>query len=129
MSDVPTIEQYQKNIQEENFQAYKCVGCKAVIAPPSGSCYSCGGTKMEWTKVSGKGKLVSFTVIHIAPEEFQEEAPYIIAIIELEEGTRVTARLLGYDPLKPEEIKTGTPVALTYEKGSSGKTYLAFQPA
>ena len=129
MSDIPTVEQYQKNIEEENFQAYKCVECNAVIAPPSGSCYSCGGTKMEWTKVSGKGTIVSFTVIHIAPEEFQEEVPYIIAIIELEEATRVTARLLGYDPLKPEEIKTGTPVVLTYEKGASGKTYLAFKPA
>jgi uncharacterized OB-fold protein len=129
MSETPTIEQYQKNIEEENFRAYKCVECNAIIAPPSGSCYSCGSNKMEWAEVSGKGKLVSFTVIHIAPEEFQEEAPYIIAIIELEEGTRVTSRLLGYDPLKPEEIKTGALHVLSYEKGASGKTYLAFKPA
>ena len=129
MSEKPTIEQYLKNIEEENFHAYKCVGCNAIIAPPSGTCYSCGGNQMEWAEVSGEGTLVSFTVIHVAPEEFQEEVPYIIAIIELKEGTRVTSRLLGYDPLKPEEIKTGIPVTLTYEKGASGKTYLAFKPA
>ncbi|MHA2433301.1 MAG: Zn-ribbon domain-containing OB-fold protein, partial [Candidatus Thorarchaeota archaeon] len=85
MSEKPTIEQYKKNIEAHDFQAFKCLGCGAVIAPPSGTCYSCGGNKMEWTRVNGKGNLVSFTVIHVAPAEFQEEAPYFIAIVELEE--------------------------------------------
>lgn len=129
MSEKPTIEQYQRNIQEEHFKAYKCAGCGAIIAPPSGSCYSCGGNVMQWGEVSGKGKLVSFTVIHVASDEFKEEAPYFIAIVELEEGTRVTARLQGFDPLKPEEVKLGIPLMLSYETGTSGKKYLAFKPA
>jgi len=128
MSDNPTIEAYQKFIEEENFRAYKCVDCGMVIAPPSGTCYSCGSTRMEWTEVSGNGKLVSFTVIHVAPEDFQAEVPYYVGIVELEEGTRVTARLKGYDPEKPEEIILGTPVHLDYEHGQSGKVYLAFSP-
>ncbi|MFW9913381.1 MAG: Zn-ribbon domain-containing OB-fold protein [Candidatus Thorarchaeota archaeon] len=129
MSEKPTIEEYSKKIQDHDFQAFKCVDCGAVISPPMGSCYSCGSNRMEWTKVSGKGKLVSFTVIHIAPEQFQEEVPYLIAIIELEEGTRVTARLQGFDPLKPEEIEVGIPLVLDYEDGLSGNTYLSFKPA
>lgn len=124
----PTVELYKQYIQEGKFRAFKCVDCGAVIAPPLGSCYECGGNKMEWTDVSGKGKLVAFTVIHIAPEVFQEEAPFIVAIIELEEGTRVTARLLGFNPLKPEDITLGIPVSLTYEDGKTGKKYLAFKP-
>jgi hypothetical protein len=84
---------------------------------------------MDWTTVSGKGKLVSFTVIHIAPEEFQEEAPYFVAIIELEEGTRITTRLKGFDPMAPENVKLGTSLVLDYEDGKSGKTYLSFKPA
>ena len=129
MSEKPTVEQYLKNIEEGMFKAYRCVDCGMIIAPPSGSCYGCGSSNMEWAKVSGKGKLVSFTVIHIAPDDFVEEVPYYIAIVELEEGTRVSARLLGFDPLKPEEIVLGIPVILDYEKGKSGKTYLAFKPA
>ncbi|TFG96925.1 Zn-ribbon domain-containing OB-fold protein [Candidatus Thorarchaeota archaeon] len=128
MSEKPTVEQYLQNIQEGQFKAYKCVDCGMVIAPPSGSCYGCGSSKMEWTTVSGNGKLVSFTVIHVAPDEFAEEAPYYIAIIELAEGTRVSARLLGYDPLKPEEVKLGSDVKLEYETIESGKKYLAFRP-
>ncbi|MHA2080918.1 MAG: Zn-ribbon domain-containing OB-fold protein, partial [Candidatus Thorarchaeota archaeon] len=104
MSEKPTVEQYLKNIEEGIFKAYCCVDCKTVIAPPSGTCYGCGSSNMEWAEVSGRGKLMSFTVIHIPPPEFVDDAPYYIAIVELEEGTRVSSRLLGFDPLKPEEI-------------------------
>ncbi|TFG33992.1 nucleic acid-binding protein [Candidatus Thorarchaeota archaeon] len=128
MSEKPSIEAYLKNIEEGHFKAYKCVDCGAVIAPPSGSCYSCGSSNMSWADVSGTGKLVAFTVIHIAPDEFAEEAPYYVAIVELAEGTRVSARLLGFDPLKPEEVNIGIDLKLDYEKGKSGKTYLAFRP-
>jgi uncharacterized OB-fold protein len=128
MSEKPSIEQYLKNIEESKFKAYKCTSCGAVHAPPIGTCYSCGGTEMTWTEVTGKGKLVSFTVIHVAPDEFAEEAPYFVAIVELEEGTRVTTRLKGFDPLKPDEIPIGVSLVLDYEKGKTGKTYLAFKP-
>ncbi|MHA1951839.1 MAG: Zn-ribbon domain-containing OB-fold protein [Candidatus Thorarchaeota archaeon] len=128
MSEKPTVEEYLKNIQEGKFRAYSCSDCGMIIAPPSGACYGCGGTKMNWADVSGKGKLVSFTVIHIPPPEFKEEAPYIVAIVELEEGTRITSRLLGVDPHKPEDIKIDTPLTLEYERGHSGKLYLAFRP-
>ena len=128
MSEKPTVEEYLKNIEEGKFRAYSCVDCGKVIAPPSGACYGCGGNNMKWTDVSGKGKLVSFTVIHIAPDEFADEAPYFIAIVELAEGTRISSRLLGFNPLKPEDVKLGTPLILDYEKGKSGKTYLAFKP-
>jgi uncharacterized OB-fold protein len=129
MSEKPTVEEYLQNIQDGKFKAYKCVDCGMVIAPPSGSCYGCGSSKMEWTEVSGKGKLVSFTVIHIAPDEFAEEVPFYIAIVELIEGTRVSARLLGYDPLKPEDVLLGSDVKLDYEDGKTGRKYLAFKPA
>jgi uncharacterized OB-fold protein len=128
MSENPTVEEYLQNIQEGQFKVYKCVDCGMVIAPPSGSCYGCGNNKMDWATVSGNGTLVSFTVIHIAPDEFAEEAPYYIAIVELDEGTRVSARLLGYDPLKPEEVKLGSKVKLDYENGKTGRKYLAFKP-
>jgi len=128
MSEKPTVEKYLQNIQDGHFKAYKCTNCDAVIAPPSGSCYNCGNSTMEWTEVSGKGKLVSFTVIHISPDEFSEEAPYYVAIVELVEGTRVSARLLGFDPLKPEDVKLGIEVQLTYEEVKTGRKYLAFKP-
>ena len=128
MSEKPSIEAYLKNIEQGHFRAYKCVDCGMIIAPPSGSCYGCGSSNMTWADVSGKGKLVSFTVIHVAPDQFAEEAPYYVAIVELVEGTRISARLLGFDPLKPEEVKLGIDLQLDYTKSTSGATYLAFKP-
>ncbi|MHA1961605.1 MAG: Zn-ribbon domain-containing OB-fold protein [Candidatus Thorarchaeota archaeon] len=128
MSERPTIKQYKQNIEDGDFQAYKCVSCGTIKGIPTGSCYGCGSNEMEWVRVSGNAKLVSFTVIHVAPEEFQEEAPYIVAIVELDEGTRVTSRLVGVDPLKPKDIKLGIQLKLEYDRGSSGKTYLSFRP-
>ncbi len=129
MSEKPTIEAYKQYIKNEDFHAYKCVDCGVIITPPSGSCYACGSSRMEWTTVKGTGKLVSFTVIHIAPEEFQSEAPYYIGIVELDEGTRVTCRLKGFDPLLPESVQLGIPVVMDYEHGESGNIFLAFRPA
>ncbi|RLI52763.1 MAG: DNA-binding protein, partial [Candidatus Thorarchaeota archaeon] len=81
MSETPTVDQYLKNIEEGHFKAYKCADCGMIIAPPSGTCYGCGSSNMEWAEVSGKGKLISFTVIHIAPDAFVEEVPYFVAIV------------------------------------------------
>ena len=75
------------------------------------------------------GGTAQLRVIHVSPDEFIEETPYYVAIVELEEGTRVSARLLGYDPLKPEEVKLGSKVKLDYEDGKTGRKYLAFKPA
>jgi len=129
MSEKPTVDAYLKNIEERMFKAYRCMDCGAIITPPSGTCYECGSSRMEWTQVSGKGKLVSFTVIHVAPDEFVDEAPYYIGIVELDEGSRISARLIGLDPLRPQDVTLGIPLVLDYEKGKSGKTYLAFKPA
>lgn len=129
MSEKPSIEAYKQYIKNEDFHAYKCVDCGAVIAPPSGSCYVCGSVNMEWTTVKGTGKLVSFTVIHIAPDEFQAEAPYYVGIVDLDEGTRITCRLKGFDPNNPASVPIGSSLVLDYEHGESGNTYLAFRPA
>jgi uncharacterized OB-fold protein len=128
MSEKPTIEAYLKNIQDGHYKVYKCVDCGKIIAPPSGYCYECGSNNITWASVSGRGKLLSFTVIHVAPDQFAEESPYYVAIVELAEGTRISARLLGFNPLKPEEVKLGIDLQLDYAKSKSGSAYLAFRP-
>jgi uncharacterized protein len=52
---------------------------------------------IEWVELSGKGKLYSWTTMHAVPAAFQFEAPYRVCVVDLEEGVRVTTRLLGND--------------------------------
>ena len=76
-----------------SFAAYQCDTCKSLSAPPHGSCGRCGAGALRSVTLSGRGTLLSFTTIRIAPARFKGQEPYDVAVIDLEEGLRVTARL------------------------------------
>jgi uncharacterized OB-fold protein len=61
-------------------------------------------------------------------EGYNRANPYCSAVIELDEGARVDARLEGIDPKKPEGIKVGMPLKVKYGHRGGKKTYLAFEP-
>jgi uncharacterized OB-fold protein len=70
--------------------------------PPKPFCPHDWGRQVEWVELSGRGTLYSQTVIHAAPAAFAEEAPIRNGIVDLEEGLRVAARILGEPPLDAE---------------------------
>jgi uncharacterized OB-fold protein len=90
---------------------------------------------MEWAEASGKGTLAAFTVIYSGPtfmvaQGFDRKNPYISGVVELEEGARISARITGIDPARPEAIAIGTPLTVDFiETGEAEtkKTYLAFR--
>jgi uncharacterized OB-fold protein len=61
-------------------------------------------------RASGRGTVHSFTVVHRAPPEFVAEAPYVVALVDLEEGPRMMSRLLG---VEPAAVVVGMPVELS----------------
>jgi len=63
-------------------EAGRCVGCGAVVYPARRICPACRGERFETLTLSRRGKVVTSTVIHVAPTEFQMEAPYAMAVIE-----------------------------------------------
>ncbi|MGH7331321.1 MAG: Zn-ribbon domain-containing OB-fold protein [Candidatus Rokuibacteriota bacterium] len=58
--------------------------------------------------LSGRGRLLSWTVIRVAPPRYASEAPYAVGLLELAEGPRITARLEG----DPERLAAGQPMGL-----------------
>lgn len=84
-------------------------------------CPISGVKEFETIKLSGKGKILSFTIINIASEQFARQTPYVVAIIETEEGARLTAQVVDCNP---EDVKTGANVELVFrkimEEGASG---------
>jgi uncharacterized OB-fold protein len=74
---------------------------------------------MEWHEMKGKGKLATFTSIYIGPpwmiaQGYDRTHPYASAVVDLEEGTRIDARLIGVDADKPDTIKIGMPLTVGY---------------
>ena len=83
--------------QRYNFIGNMCESCERVFFPPRESCPYCRRKsmgKMKETKLSGKGEIVTYTIIHVGPENFEEQVPYPIAIIKLEEGPQITAQIV-----------------------------------
>lgn len=107
-----TIEQFYKFISEKKLMAVKCLKCTSLLFPPKNICPKCFSTDLEWTKLGKRGKLVTYTVIHIPPIQFQSIAPYSIGIVKLEEGLHLLAMIRD---VKPENIKVGMDLIVDFD--------------
>jgi uncharacterized OB-fold protein len=112
-----------------NLIGMKCKSCNKVFFPPRFACPVCRrrGT-LEPYKLNGKGKIVTFAITHVAPNGFEDQVPYAIAIIELEEGPRLTAQITDCDP---EQVKIGDEVEMIFrrigQEGSDGPIYYGYK--
>jgi uncharacterized OB-fold protein len=121
---------------EKKLMGSRCGSCGVLHVPPRAICPACFGEKMSWVEMSGEGKLVAFTTVHIAPTAMIEagygrDNPYCTGIVELAEGPAISAQILGVDPAMPEEIEIGTPLRVTFVQrgeGDQARTFLAFEP-
>ena len=117
--------------QRYNLIGNQCGVCNRVYFPPRESCPYCrrkSMDKMENVKLSGKGKIVTYTIIHVAPEQFEGQAPYPIAVIQLDEGPRITAQIVDCDV---DDIKIDMTVKSTFRKiqedGYIGAIYYGYK--
>ena len=88
---------------------YNCIGCGQMYVTPPAFC-RCGRSEFRATEGSGRGHIYSCTTLHAAAEDHEQDLPFQIAIIELEEGARVTARITG------PEVALGDAVRLAGER-------------
>ncbi len=102
-----------------NPQRYQLVGeicpkCSGKIFPPRDVCPYCADHETQPTfQFSGRGEVFSHTTVHNAPEGYQEQAPYTVALVKLEEGPLVTAQLTD---VNNDEVKIGMPVEMVTRK-------------
>ncbi|WP_455391470.1 Zn-ribbon domain-containing OB-fold protein [[Eubacterium] cellulosolvens] len=95
----------QKN--RYNLMGSKCGNCGRIFFPPKEICRDCHRKsigKMEGVRLCGSGKIVSYSIIHEGPEAFKDQIPYVMAIIELSEGPRITAQVVDL----PSEVTTAS---------------------
>jgi uncharacterized protein len=103
----------------------RCCDCGKPHYPPRHLCPSCWSDKLEWTPSAGKGVIYSFTVMHRAPmPAFAGRVPYVVALIDLDEGPRMMANILGDDALA---TKVGDRVAACYEARAEGSKVPQFR--
>jgi hypothetical protein len=130
-----TTRAYDQFLNQRKLMGSRCKRCGATYVPLRPICTKCQGDEMELVQMKGKGKLIAYTVIAVgAPmmieEGFDREHPYCSGVVELEEGMRIPARIVGVDVKNPENIKIGTPLTVEYQERGEGeekRTFLAFK--
>jgi len=95
-----TFKEYNENLKQGRLSGLKCSGCGEVSAQPRLICAKCGGSRLETLELKGSGAIQTFTVNYVAAEGRESEAPYIVLIVELDEGPWVMGNLAG---IKPEQ--------------------------
>jgi len=106
-----TIDQFYKFLTQRKLMAGKCTRCGKIHLPPRPLCDNCFSQQFEWTEVSGKGKLLTFSVIHIAPPQFQDLAPYAVGIIQLENGAKIPGMITN---AAQEQLRIGMPLTIDF---------------
>ncbi len=112
-----TIEQFYKFLSQSKLMAGKCVKCGKIHLPPRPLCDNCYSKEFTWVNISGKGKLLTYTVINVAPAQFQALAPYAVGIVELKDGLKIPGMIQG---AKQEQLKIG--MELTLDFGTCSQT-------
>lgn len=115
-----TIEQFYKFLSQGKLMAGKCTRCGKIHLPPRPLCDNCFSQQFEWMEISGKGKLVTYTVIHIAPQQFQALAPYAVGIVELENGLRIPGMIQG---ATQEQLQIGMELAIDFGACSTAQPW------
>lgn len=104
----------------------RCRDCGKFHHYPRFLCPYCLSDNTEWTKVSGRGKIYSFTVSYReAAPAFRPDVPYNIALIELEEGVRMMSNIVE---CRNEDLRIDMPVEVVFDDVTPEITLLKFKP-
>jgi uncharacterized OB-fold protein len=111
-------------LKARELRIQRCGACGVLQHPPEPFCAACGGDKQEWIASQGSGEVFSFVVYH-EPKIPGFAYPYVVALVELDEGTRVVANLEG---IAPAEVKIGLKVKVEFRDCDAELTLPVFVP-
>jgi uncharacterized OB-fold protein len=122
----PESQPFWEGCRRHELLIQRCALCHAFWFPPSILCQECLSTEWNWTKTSGRGRVYSFVVFHrIYHTGFASEIPYVVAVVELEEGPRLMSNIIGCDP---HTVHCEMPVEVVFEDVSEAVTLPKFCP-
>jgi len=93
-----TFKDYNEALKKNKLLGLKCKECGAITVPPKMVCGKCASPDMDIVELGGKGKIQTFTTVYVASEGRQGECPYIIVLVELDEGPWIMGNLIDIDP-------------------------------
>jgi hypothetical protein len=98
MEPLISVEDYLAALKENRLLGLKCKACGFITTPPRLSCRRCSGQDHEVVQLSGKGRIATFTSVHIGVQSRHGKTPYLVVLVEMDEGPWIMGNLHGTDP-------------------------------
>ena len=121
-----TTRPFWDGLNERKVQIQRCDGCDSWVFYPRTRCPSCLSDLLIWREVSGQGVLYTYTLARqpTAPH-FADETPQQLAVVELDEGVRMTSTLVN---VEPSDIVIGMRLQPYFDQVTDDVTLLRYQP-
>jgi uncharacterized OB-fold protein len=117
---------YWEAAKKHRLELPHCHACGKLWFPPSQSCPHCLAVDFSWEPVSGRGKVFSFVVFHrVYHPAFAQEVPYVVALVELEEGPRMLTNIVG---VPVDKVTCEMPVKVVFDDVPEGVSVPKFTP-
>ena len=118
---------YWEAAKQHRLELPQCQDCSGHWFPPSLTCPHCLSANLKWSQVSGRGKVFSFVIYdRVYHPSFEADVPYVVALIELEEGPRILSNVVG---IAPTEVRCEMPVKVVFDDRPGGASVPKFTPA
>jgi hypothetical protein len=124
----PETQDFWDGCKAGELRLQRCKACAHVYFPPRPFCAKCGNREVESFKASGKGTLASYVINQRPAPGFEADAPYAIAVVELQEGPRMMSNITGV-PQTPEALVLDMPLEVVFEEISDTINLPKFKPA
>jgi uncharacterized OB-fold protein len=124
----PTSKPFWDGLRERKVRLQRCRNCGRWVHYPRSNCPYCLSDDLEWQEVSGNATLYTFTIARRATApQFQDEVPQKIAVVELDEGMRLTTTLVN---VEESAIQVGMRLRPVFEDvQGTDVTLLRYEPA
>lgn len=112
--------------REHRLVVQQCERCDRFQHYPRPWCTNCLGNELQWVDASGHGTVYSFTVVRrTANPAFVDRVPYVLALVDLDEGVRLTTNIVG---CAPSDVFVGQRVRVCFEEIDDSHTAVLFTP-
>ena len=122
----PETKPFWDGLKEHELRVMHCIACGHNYLYPRPYCPQCFSDRTEWRKASGRATLHTFVVNHRPAPNF--DGPYVIAVVQLDEGPRLMSNLVDADP-DPNKLTIDMPLQIVYDDVTDDVTLPKFKPA
>lgn len=121
----PDSEEFWRGCREGELRMQRCANCEELNWFPRGLCVNCSSSDMNWISLSGRGTVYTFSVVARPPND-SFPTPYVLALVDLDEGVRLMTHLVGVDPAA---VRIGLSVVVRFDRLSEDISLPVFAPA